>query len=759
MPKQGQRAEINSFVKGLITEASELNFPPDAFSDAENFELNRKGTINRRRGMDYEDGAILRTSNLTDININTAKINTFRWLTVGGDVTKDFLVIQMGQKLFFYDLATDPLSAGYQGEVSLTFPESVRYSFASLEGRLVVVAGVDTVAIVSYPSFSAEYNRILTRDVWGLEETIETRYETDPSFRGANNPIHYYNLHNQSWGIPRKEAGGIVVDPSVQYGIDLSVFPSNSEQVWPGLQFQPVSTGQVPFERMYTNLYQEVIGAKVETAKGYFIIDALRRGQSRSEQFDANKAKYGQLQGAGQFKTDLTTGGAGCITDFAGRVFYAGFNGTVQDGDARSPEYSNYVFFSQLVKHKSDFLKCYQEGDPTSRDNADLVDTDGGFIRISGAKSIIALRNLETSLIVLASNGIWSVTGGSDFGFSATNFKATKISSFGAMSESSIVTEGGALYYWSEDGIYRVGRNELGDMGVQNMSLTTIQRYYEGIPNLSKLNAIGSYDLFTKKVRWVFKDGTHFSSGSITRELIFDSQLSAFSVNRIYNTTTNSVEVFSLFRGASFIVNPQGTDVYVGTDQVFAGGDSVLISQQEVSSGIQSTRYLAIKKNGANSYSFTFAQLNNTDWKDWQSVDGIGADAFAYGYTGVQTGGDSAVDKQIPYLVFHMYRTETVTDVEGTPFNQSGCRVRYQWSFANKSVSKKFSPLFQVYRYVKPFFPVNPGDAFDNGFSILTTKNKIRGTGRAFQMYFETQPGKDCQIVGWSITANGNSIT
>jgi len=761
MPKQSQRAEINSFVKGLITEASELNFPPNAFVDVENFELNRKGTVNRRLGLGYEKDAQIRNSLLTEINVNSSKVNTFRWLTVGGDVTKDFLAIQMGQKLFFFDLNINPLSAGYQGEVTLSsFQENTRYSFASLEGRLVVVSGADTVAVVTYPGFTVEYGRLLTRDVWGIQETLIPSYETDPSFRGPDTSVeHAYNLYNQSWGIPRRNAAGDLHDITWDYRQELGKYPSNSEQVWPGLQFQAVTSGQAPFERVFFNLYTEVLGATTTSAKGYFIIDVLRRGQSRIEQAAANKTKYPELVfNIPDIRPDLTTGGVTCVADFAGRVFYAGFNGEVVGGDSRSPEYSNYIFFSQIVKSKADFYKCYQDGDPTARDKSDVIDTDGGFVRISGAKSIIALRNLETSLIVFASNGIWSVTGGNDYGFSATNYKATKISSFGVLSESSIVVEGNKAYYWSEDGIYYIGRNELGDMAVQNMTLQTIQKFYENIPNVSKLNVIGSYDLLTKKVRWIYKEGVPFTDDSITKELVFDSTLSAFSVNRIMNLPTFGAEVFSLFRSSAFTVNPDGTDVFVQNDQVQANTDDVLVSIEEIRSSLQSTKYLLLIKNGT-TFNFTFGEFNSLEWKDWKDVDGVGMDAKAFGYTGVQSAGDSAIKKQIPYLVFHMYRTETTTDSEGTPLHQSGCRVRYQWNFSNSSVSKKFSTMFQVYRYVKPFFPNAGGDAFDNGFSILTTKNKVRGAGRAFQMYMETEPGKDCQIVGWSLTLNGNQIT
>jgi hypothetical protein len=44
----------------------------------------------------------------------------------------------------------------------------------------------------------------------------------------------------------------------------------------------------------------------------------------------------------------------------------------------------------------------------------------------------------------------------------------------------------------------------------------------------------------------------------------------------------------------------------------------------------------------------------------------------------------------------------------------------------------------------------------DNGFEIISSRNKIRGRGRAIALYMETEPGKDCHILGWNITLNGN---
>lgn len=762
--KQGQRAEVSTFVQGLITEASPLNFPANASRDEENYELNRDGTRDRRLGMDYEpDFALIDTGELLS-SIDGVGINTFKWFSVAGLIDKEFLVAQVNQKLFFFDLNSTTLSDdGFIGQTTLSsFPTEVRYSFAALEGKLVVAAGTSSIAVVTYDiddeTFSSEYSRLKTRDVWGVESKVGN-WETDVSYRSStiDNP-QYYNLQNQSWGMPRKNKTGVLTNPLSLYSGDLGVFPSNSEVVWTGLQYQPVLGAADPYERIYTNLYTEVLGADIKAPKGYYIIDVLDRGTSRMAAYAANGVKYPALDvTTTSLPTDSTPGGATCLTDFAGRVWYAGFSGEVVDGDIRSPVLSNYVLFSTVVRSPTDITKCYQEGDPTSRDNSDLLDTDGGFLRVSGAKNIIGLRNLESHLIVIATNGVWSVSGGNDYGFTATNYKVSKLSSFGGLNDSSIVVEGGRLFYWSDDGIYVVGKNQFGDLGVESLTRTTIQTKYENIPLEAKETAIGTYDTYTKKVKWVYKSGELFTTVSVTRELIFDLTLNAFYEARISKAPLNKIELVGAFPAASFNTGSSFEPVYVGTEFVFADAEQVGVISDIRSSGIQSLRYLTLVKGDTNAF-LTFSYYRDNLFRDWYSNDLIGVDAKAYLLTGSQTLGDSAIDKQIPYLIMHFRRTEVgVTDF--IPNRQSSCLIQSQWNWANSIKSGKWSKVFQAYRYRRPRFVENANDMYDNGFETVVSKNKLRGRGEAFAMYIETEPLKDCRILGWSLTINGNSVT
>lgn len=762
MAKPTQRAEVNNFIKGLITEASPLNYPPNASLAEENFELNRDGSRDRRLGLGFEPLYNTRTIPYSIIDKDTIKLSTFKWVNVAGSLTDDFLVVQMEQTLQFYNLNAESISgSGFTGQLVLTsFPVGTIYSFTSIDGTLVVAAGVDTVAIIGYTGgvFSLSYERLLVRDSWGVQVSEQPAYENDITYRGnAGLPAqHIYNLQNQSWGIPRKNSAGTLTDPVSQYQTDLSLVPSNSETVWTGLQFQPV-TGGVTFERMYTNLYTELLGASVIASKGYYVIDLLRRGTSRVTAFANNAAKYPELITESiVVPSDITSGGAKIVTEFAGRIWYAGFSGKLMDGDSRSPNLSNFVCFSQLIKDKTNFAKCYQEGDPSSRDSADLLDTDGGFLRVSGVKNIIALVNIESSLIIIADNGVWSVAGGADYGFTATNYKVTKISTFGGLSPTSVVLEGGRVFFWSTDGIYIIAKDNVGNLGVTNITQTTIQTLYENIPNDSKEEAVGAYDTISKKVRWLYKVGSRFGTDSITQELVFDTVSSAFYQNKIGNLAENSIQAMSMFVGSPFRRGGALSPVYVGTELVYSDLEGVGVEDEIRTTGIQSVRYLVLGYVDNVLY-VTVAYYNNTDFVDWKEVDGVGVDAKAFLLSGQQTAGDSAIAKQIPYLVMYFTRTELGVTPELAPDRQSGCLMRCQWDFANTIASSKWSALVQTYRYRRAQYVTGLDDAYDNGFSVISSKSKVRGRGKAFSLYLETEPLKDCRILGWSISLNGNS--
>lgn len=762
MVKPVTKAEISSFIKGFITEANPLNFPADASRDEENFELNIDGSRNRRLGVDFETNYQLRSTGYNSVDIETIATSSFKWFSAGNDANNEFIVVQFGDHIDIYDSATDAISRdGYKGSVTLTGTDpTVKLSYGSVDGILTIAAGTGDIHIISWDGVSFTYTteRLLVRDLWGMPGSDGNDINLRPTI---STDAHNYNLRNQGWGIPRKDSAGTLSDPVTLFYNNYTKFPANSETVYTGLQFQPVSAG-TPFERIYPALYDDSLGLDAPAAKGYFIIDVLNRGASRLSAYADNRTKFPSLSySLTDLPADISTGGASIVEDFAGRIFYAGFSGDLTDGNTNSPVLSSYVLFSQVIKSKEDAVKCYQRGDPTSRENSDLVDTDGGFIRISGAKRIYGLVGLSSDLFVLADNGIWKIAGGSDYGFSATNYAVTRISSYGCNNERSIVVVNDKIFFWGKEGIFGVAKNQYGDWIVESISANSIQTYYNQIDTVNQEAAIGFYDQFDKKIRWLFNYDFDRNNLNIVRELVFDIQLGAFSKVRFFNLEANTPEIVGTVSSAAFLSVNSAAPVVSNSVTVVSNGIPVEITLSVRSSNIQSIKYVTLFSTVTGNVGYTFSQYKDSDFKDWVSADGIGVDAEGFMLLGSVTAGDSSVKKQVPYLTMHFLRTESgVVEVDGEliPDKQSSCLVRSQWDFANTINSNKWSSLFQTYRYRRPLFITGVNDPYDNGFEVVTTKNKIRGIGRVFSMYIQTEPGKDCRILGWNLSLTGNSL-
>lgn len=62
----------------------------------------------------------------------------------------------------------------------------------------------------------------------------------------------------------------------------------------------------------------------------------------------------------------------------------------------------------------------------------------------------------------------------------------------------------------------------------------------------------------------------------------------------------------------------------------------------------------------------------------------------------------------------------------------------------------------QYYRLKNPQYP--GGGDIQDGFYVVETKNKVRGSGKVLSIKYSTEPGKHCTIYGWSISMgiNGN---
>lgn len=167
---------------------------------------------------------------------------------------------------------------------------------------------------------------------------------------------------------------------------------------------------------------------------------------------------------------------------------------------------------------------------------------------------------------------------------------------------------------------------------------------------------------------------------------------------------------------------------------------------------------------GISNYNNTYTIENpnwlNTRFKDWASFYNNGYDFPCYLLTGYNVTGDIARQKQAVYLQTYFKRTEDVYKTENYEVvldNQSGCLVSSQWDWNTSASQGKWGTSFEAYRFIHPL-PSSPvdGDIFDYGESVIDTKNKLRGRGRALSLLFEAENNKDVQLLGWNLLATIN---
>jgi hypothetical protein len=429
-----------SFIKGLITEANPLTFPENASIDESNFVLNRDGSRSRRLGIDYEDNYALTATGFTAAQLATSRQSFHRWDTPSGDTTVSIGVVRINDKLWFLDLLTNTPSANLlNGGSSITLAglSSAEIETTVINNKLIIVSKeLSKPVVLTYSSSTDVVSQstitINVRDIWGIDDglSIDNRPATLSN-------THKYNLRNQGWNPTISTVSG--ADAIDYTKTILGSFPSNSD-VWTLGKIS--NAGSADYEKYDPNVLKKNSTSNYQVARGSYIIDAFTRGTDRTT-----------VSGISSLPLDQETNHITTVASYAQRLFYSGINSIVSGGDSRSPNYSGYIFFTQVIQSEDQLGKCHQVNDPTDPSINDLVASDGGSIQIPDATQIIKVVSSQSSLLVFAENGVWEVYGDTG-GFIATSFQVSKISPNGVINPRSIVNVGGNFVYWSKAGIY-----------------------------------------------------------------------------------------------------------------------------------------------------------------------------------------------------------------------------------------------------------------------------------------------------------------
>ena len=782
--------QFNSFVKGLITEASALSFPANASLDEDNFVLNKDGSRYRRLGIDYElNNALISTGYTADI-VKKARVSTYKWDSPGGDNTVSIGIVRVFNKLWFLNLLTaNPSGNLLNGGDAITLSglgnSEIDVAFINNVAVIVSKDLANTIVLLYNPTAKLVFANtipLFVRDIWGVVDGLGVNERPT-----TLSDKHKYNLLNQGWttniptvGVtvtvtqdptPRpstfqigQAAGGIgtslwatpapktvstvVTGTAIeQTKTSLGYYPSNAD-VWTlGKTSDPTSANYQKYDPaiMIKNSLDNMYSPKASV-----IIDAYNRGSSRRN-----------TTGIQTLPLDKELGRASTVASYASRIFYSGISSNITDGDNKSPNYNGYIFFSQVVTDIEKISLCYQDADPTSPTISDIIKTDGGTIQIPEASNILKLIPALGSLLVLAENGVWEIYGDTG-GFTATSYQISKVSNISISNARSIINVDGSVFAWGKSGIFLIESDAVtGRYKATNLTLTTIQTYYNNISETARSSVIAFHDKKNNCIRWLYNNLTTYSNltgiSRFNKELVLDLTLKAFYPATIYYDEASSAPYVSDYMDMpGFSIAVVSDDIVVGSSPIIlTNSDSVIRLKQDFSSQESNFKFLTTVGD-----SVTLSSYKNRNFKDWTTYNGTGFNYTSYLVTGYEIAQDLMRYKYVPYIFCYLEKTEDGFVPSGIGFDYkhpSSCLMQAQWQWNNTASGNKWGSTHQVYRQDRNYTPLDINDIFDNGQTVIQSKNKLRGIGKSLSIKFSSEEGKDLRLLGWAYPVQGGS--
>lgn len=487
MPQSTGTLLVNNFTQGLITEATAMNFPDKGTTETWNTRYTRTSAVERRLGYDFEAGYTE-----TGAAFSGGVSKAFVWNGVGFEGRRVFIVVQTGSTLFFFEsqpggiVSTGKksfsinLNAYLSGVSSVSAadkPVSMAYGLGKLfvchpyckPFYVVYDDSVDNIAVTTYT--------IQIRDFEGVDDLIAI--DARPT---ALSNLHKYNLWNQGWWDRQVKGDDGTDTPTNIFRTAGKGYPNNCDVWW--------------YYKSANDKGKEVMDPKN-------MVDTLDIGNSAAPRghyiYDVTNVNRSATTGISGLPTKNSNNlMPGYVAFYAGRVWYGGIN---------APGYANRVYYTQIIERDTQIGDCYQMNDPTAEQLSDLLDSDGGDALIADMGSLSGFFVARNSLILFATNGVWTISGSGPegTGFTATDFAISRLSNVGMMNNLSLVEAEGVPFWWNSDGIYTVAPGQSGGYEVNSLTDTTIKTFFQQIPQANRIHAQGAYNPVEKQVQWVFR--------------------------------------------------------------------------------------------------------------------------------------------------------------------------------------------------------------------------------------------------------------
>lgn len=701
MPQQSALVAQSSFINGLVTEATALNFPENAVVDTFDCVFDLDGSVYRRTGFDFETNYTTKT-----IDRDNNVVKDYLWQNVSGDGNTTVVVVQVGSTLYFYETdGTGIFSTGEQSTTVTLTPVSgapatnaVEAQFTDGNGYLIVTHPYCDPMRISYDvnGHTATATDI-TLEIRDFEGDLDDPYDVDErptSTAAALDAHHKYNLYNQSWNSTHLAA----------WDTAQTTMPSNADVAW---HFKD-SSDNIDFS---TASLARVTAGNSPAAKGKFILELALQ--------DRNSIVTGATNTTTSFQRP-----SACAF-FAGRVFYAGINST---------GFNSNIYFTQIIERVSQYGACYQTNDPTSEESFDLLPSDGGVIAIPEAGTVYKMHTVPGGLCVFAANGVWFITGSTGLGFTASDYAVLKIADISTISDTSFVNVNGFPCWWNNEGIYKI---EAGQSLPTVVSLTydTFKSFFDTIPVPSKRYARGFFDKTDGVIRWLYRETATTNINQLyeyTNVLNYNVRTKAFFP---WTISDGDVKVHSII-STELVNRPIDVNNVVdnSSDNVIdSGGNQVITFSASGSEDQQFDKYLVSYEDGG-SYEFTYANRINGQFRDWLLYDEEGIDYGGYFITGFKLPGGGIRKAQVNYIELFSRLDDAVS-------------YKFQgiWDFALTGSGTGRWSTNQVVEHT------------DTNYGNARRRLKVRGHGKALQFKVTAVEDMPFDFIGWAAvqTING----
>ena len=679
----------NNFVKGFLTEYSGFNFPENACEEALNCVFEYSGRVKRRYGLALE-GLSSNTFNYTQNSI----YNSFIWNSAGFRSENTFLVLQIDNLLHFFKVGTGdianekmPFVVNLDSYATLSTPGKFYCQFTNGSGRLFVVNPHTETLYVTFNSDTQniEVNtlKVFTRDFKVQQDGFSTTQEVE---RGFENDLFLYNLYNQGWTEDLL---------SKWFNAGNTKYPTKAQVWWyfrdasgpNGIQFTP--SLRYKFQDLGFSL----------APRGKFLFDTF------------NQDRNGISGLTGLSTTSSRGKRPSCISFLNGRVFLSGV-----DADS----YNGVVYFSNILRDVSTDIRFYQNGEPSSEVNAQLLSNDGGTFTIPEAGKILKMLSVKNALIIFATNGVWAVQGSQGMGFTATDFSIEKVSDDPCIDNNSFTTVSSFPIWWTQENIFSLESSNTGNLKTTQISLKTIQKFYNKIPLLNKNHVKVAYNTLTNEIFWLYSSILNQPT-SYNRVLVLNLQTQGFYVHSL----PLDVKIVDIV-APPVLVNKEETTAVVNNS-----GAEVTNNSGEL---VESLELVAFDYNNLLNVRFIveydsdklgFGYFQNADNKDWPDLVEGGLDFSSFFVTGPRLRGEGQRKFQENYIT-----------VYSEPETNASCFVFPIWDYGNNAESNRYGTKQQV--------------MVSSEYRDYSTRRlKIRGSGKSVKYRFESEENKPFTILGW----------